>query len=82
MDETKDIELAKPINIAGVETKVLRMREPTVADQLVANKFKGDDAEKELMIFANLCGIAPEDFHKMTMRDYTKVQKAYSGFFA
>lgn len=82
MDDFTDIELTHPIKIAGVETKTIRMREPTVRDQLAANKIKGDDAEKELAMFANLCGIAPEDLHSMKMRDYTKLQEAYAGFFA
>lgn len=82
MDKTEDIKLGVPIMVGGVETSVIRMREPTVRDQLTANKFKGDDADKELFIFANLCGLAPEDFHTMKMRDYTKLQAVYAGFFA
>lgn len=80
-DDFVDIKLDKPISIGGVQTSALRMREPTVRDQLAANKFKGDDADKELFIFANLCGVAPEDLHNMKMRDYGKLQEAYADFF-
>lgn len=82
MENTEDIKLAVPIMVNGVETPVIRMREPTVRDQLAANKVNGDDAEKELVIFANLCGLAPNDLHSMKMRDYTKLQAVYAGFFA
>lgn len=75
-----DIQLAKAIKIDGVDVKTLRMREPTVADQLVAQKASGDQAEQELAFIANLCQVAPGDLHQLTLRDYKKVQAAFLGF--
>jgi hypothetical protein len=74
-----DIELSKAIKIDGANIKALRMREPTVADQLAVSKIT-DQVEAELHMLANLCQVAPRDLHQLTMRDYKKVQAAYVGF--
>lgn len=75
-----DIQLSRPLEIAGARTSALRMREPTVGDQLAAEKTRGEPADRELALFANLCEISPDDLKKLPMRDYKRVQAAYSGF--
>lgn len=75
-----DIELSRPIEIDGAQVTALRMREPTVADQLILEDMKGSDAAKEVALVANLCEVTPDDIKRLTMRDYRKVQKAFSGF--
>lgn len=75
-----DIELTKAIKIDGVEVKALRMREPTVADQLAMDKTGGSPADQELTLVAMLCMVKPEDLHQLTLRDYKKVQAALVGF--
>ncbi|PKG50325.1 phage tail assembly protein [Halomonas sp. MES3-P3E] len=76
-----DITLARPVTFAnGIEQKVLRMREPTVDDQIVHDETKGSDAIREVNMFANLCEVAPEDVRKLSMKSYQRVQKAYAGF--
>ena len=75
-----DIPLSKPIKIGGAETSALRMREPTGADQLAMDKTGGSDADKELGMIANLCMVTPSDLHQLTLRDYKKVQAAFTGF--
>ena len=77
-----DIALSKPINIAGAAVSALRMREPTVADQLAMDKGGGSDADKELGLIANLCQLAPQDLHQLTLRDYKRVQAAFASFLA
>lgn len=77
-----DIELSRPIEIDGVPVTTLRMREPTVADQLLLDEMKGSDATKEVTLVANLCEVTPDDIKRLTLRDYRKVQKAFSGFTA
>ena len=80
-DGTVDIPLRKALKIAGADVKVLRMREPTVADQLAAQKSGAEPGpEQELALFAALCMMAPADLHGMGMRDYKRVQAAYLGF--
>lgn len=75
-----DIELSRPIEIDGVQVTTLRMREPTVADQLAVEDAKGSSAMKEVMLAANLCDVTPDDIKKLTLRDYEKVQRAFTGF--
>lgn len=77
-----DIELSRPIEIDGAQVTALRMREPTVADQLLLDEMKGSDATKEVTLVANLCEVTQDDIKRLTLRDYRKVQKAFSGFTA
>lgn len=74
------IMLTKAIDIDGAQVKVLRMREPTVADQLLVEEMKGSEASKEVMLFANLCEWSPDDIKRLSLRDYKEVQRAFSGF--
>jgi hypothetical protein len=75
-----DIQLSKPLIIAGAEVKALRMREPTVADQITADAAGNTAAAQEVHMFCNLCEISPEDMKRMTLKDYRQLQKAYLGF--
>lgn len=77
-----DVVLSRPLEIDGVQVKALRMREPTVADQIAMDEMKGGEATKEVGMFANLCEVAPDDIKKLTLRDYKKVQAAFMGFIA
>lgn len=80
MSDTTDIALSKAITIDGAVVKALRMREPTVADQLAMDKAGGSDAEKEISMIAMLCMVTPADLHQLTLKDYRKVQAAFVGF--
>ena len=76
-----DVELARSITLAsGIEQSTLRMREPTVEDQIVHDEMKGSDAIREVTMFANLGEVAPEDIRKLSMKSYQRVQQAYAGF--
>lgn len=75
-----DIELARPMSIDGAQVKVLRMREPTVADQLASEEMAGSNSAKEIAMLANLCEVAPDDIKRLTMKDYKKLQVAFLGF--
>jgi hypothetical protein len=75
-----DIELSKPVNVDGVEVAKLRMREPTVQDQLDADAMKGGAAEQEVALIANLCEVAPEAIKRLPLRDYKQLQVAFMGF--
>ena len=77
-----DVELSRPIEIDGAVVTALRMREPTVADQLLLDEMKGGDATKEVTLVANLCEVTPDDIKRLTLRDYRKVQQAFTGFIA
>lgn len=75
-----DIELSRGLQIGAAKVGTVRMREPTVNDQLAADASKGTDAEKELAMMANLCELAPADIKAMPLRDYKRLQTAYLGF--
>lgn len=74
------IKLSRAYSINGAETDTLTMREPIVEDQLTIAALKVSDPDKELALFANLCGCSPSDLRKLAIRDYGRVQKAYRDF--
>lgn len=75
-----DITLSRPVEIAGVQTSTLRMREPTVRDQEAATEMKGSDASREIVMFANLCDVTPDEVRNLSIRDYKRLQTAFLGF--
>lgn len=77
---TTEIILTTPVEIDGVSIVKLTMREPTVGDQLTAERRKGAPGETEVAMFAALCSQADSLITQITMRDYKKLQKAYSDF--
>lgn len=77
-----DVELTRPLEIDGAQVTALRMREPTVADQLASEEIKGGEAAKEITMLSNLCEISPDDLKRLTLKDYRKVQAAFLGFIA
>lgn len=78
--DAADITLSKPLDIGGTKLTALRMREPTVKDQLVMDESSGGAAKKEVSFFAHLTGQAPSDIERLPMRDYQRMQDAYSLF--
>lgn len=79
-DGTATITLAGKVEMDGVKITAISMREPTVRDQLAGEKSKGGDAEKEISIFANLCEQTPAFIESLSLRNYKRVQEAYTGF--
>ncbi|HKY46155.1 MAG TPA: phage tail assembly protein [Pyrinomonadaceae bacterium] len=75
-----DITLAKPATIAGAKVSSIRMREPTVSDLEAGQKNAGNDAAREITIFANLCEVSPEDLRGLVLRNYARLQAAYQLF--
>lgn len=75
-----DITLSRPLALGAAKTTTIRMREPTVADQLAIDSIKGGDTQKEIGFFANLCELAPADIQKLTLRDYKRLQTALGLF--
>ena len=83
MNEKTAIELKYPITIDGTETSVLHMRRPKVRDQLLVDKsgIAGkSQSEREVLLFANLCEIAPGDIEELYMADYKKLQETFGAF--
>lgn len=74
------VKLSRSMNVGGVPVESLKMREPTVRDQLAVDSAKGSDLEKEIGFFANLCEITPEQVKALTVRDYRRLVVAFTGF--
>lgn len=75
-----DIQLGRPVDIDGTKVTTLRMREPTVQDQITASEMKGSAAAQEISMIANLCEVSPEDIKALPLREYRKLQEAFLGF--
>lgn len=79
-DGSVTIKLVGSIDIGGAKVGFLTMREPTVNDQLVADKIKGTPADQEVGMFANLCDVSPSVLHALKLRNYKRLQVAYVDF--
>ena len=75
----KQIKLATPIKIDGVEVKVLTMRKPKVRDMLAVDNIPGQ-AKKEITLMANLCEVTTTDIEDLDMDDYEQLQETYQSF--
>ena len=79
-DGTADIALSRPLDISGTKVATLRMREPTVEDQITMDSTPGSDSVKEISLMANLCMQTPQDLRRLPLRDYNRVQAAFKLF--
>jgi hypothetical protein len=75
-----DVTLSRPAEFGGVKIDVLRMREPTVDDTIIASEMKGSDAHREVTAIASLCMQAPVDIRKLPLKDFKRLQTAYTAF--
>lgn len=82
MPKEEKIQLEFPIHSPSDnrEIKELTMRRASVGDQLAAEHDSKNPAETEIRLFANLCGIAPDEMQQMDLKDYRKVQDAFKSF--
>ena len=72
------IKLATPIEINGVKTDTIILREPTVGDSLDVHKLEpNDDDLREVLMLARLAEVSPEDLKRMSMKDFRRLQKGY-----
>lgn len=76
-----DIELSRAVTLgSGVEIRTLRMREPTVDDQVRHEEAQGGEGAKEIATMAHLCELAPEDIRRLPLKSYSRLQEGYQGF--
>ena len=80
-DGSVSITLARGVEVDGVRVMEVRMREPTVDDQLLASAGTSDAAMREVTLVANLLDVPPDAVRKATLRDYGRLQEAL-GFLA
>jgi hypothetical protein len=76
----KTITLEYPITVDNAKLDKLNMRRPKVRDTLAADKSATSDADKELIMFSNLCEITQDAILEMDVKDYIALQDVYSSF--
>ena len=76
-----NITLTHPVEAEGRTITALTMRRPKVRDERDARRGAADEEEREIVLFANLCEVAPETVHEMDLEDYRRLQQAFLGFF-
>ena len=69
----------RPIKIDGTAVQELRMREPTVGDELAVEGEK-TSGRREVRLFANLCECTPADIEAMPRALYGRLQDAFADF--
>ncbi|WP_031485569.1 phage tail assembly protein [Maridesulfovibrio frigidus] len=74
------IKLEYPVEDNGGKIEKLEMRRPKVRDQITAKKTSKSSDELEVLLFANLCEVAPAVIEEMDMKDYSKLQQVYRDF--
>ena len=76
-DGALTVELLRGITVDGAPCKSLTLREPCVDDMLAADKTaKSDTAMSEVILVANLAGVAPAAIRSAKMKDYARLQEA------
>lgn len=69
-------DLKKRPSFDGTEVAQIAMREPTVQDQLTADKSHKHAGDKEVAMIANLTEQSPEAISALTMKQYARCQEA------
>ncbi len=54
------------------------MREPEVGDLEAHQDSREKDATREVILFAHLCEIPPDDIRRMKLRNYARLQAGFS----
>ncbi|WP_323162866.1 phage tail assembly protein [Stenotrophomonas maltophilia] len=75
-----EITLTRSRKIDGMDTAVVRMREPTVADMERFQESAGSEAQREVVMIANLCEISPDALREFPLRDYQRMQAGFAVF--
>lgn len=81
MSQTTEIALDFPVTIDGAETRSLHMRRWKVADRLRIQRIPNlDDADREVRLMADLCGVPHDAILELDGADWQKVVDTYRGF--
>ena len=76
-----DVTLSRPLTIDGAAVSKMRLREPTVDDQLTSDAAGPHESAREIALFSNLTEVAPADIKRLPLRDYKRLQVAIVSFF-
>lgn len=79
-DHSLTVSLERGLEISGAKVTSLKLREPTLEDQLTSQKI-GENAEAEVMLITNLAEVSPDDLRQIKMRDFMRLQEALRFFY-
>jgi hypothetical protein len=74
------IPLDFPVEVDGTKYTSLTMRRPKTKDSMKAAKFKGHDADKGVLLLADLCGVAPDVIEELDEIDAKKLGDQLDAF--
>ncbi|WP_315765544.1 phage tail assembly protein [Bradyrhizobium sp. SZCCHNR2009] len=77
---TAKIDLDFPIEADGMKYSSLTMRRPKTKDSKKAAKFKGHDADRGILLLADLCGVAPDVIEELDELDAKKLGDQLDAF--
>jgi hypothetical protein len=72
--------LTHPIQYNGILLTEISLRRPKVRDRLVVDRMTVSDAEKEILLIANLAEISREAIEEIDLADYSNIQKVLQSF--
>lgn len=80
MSTATEIVLDFPVTVDSERYDRLSMRRWKVADRLRVHKAGGDDADKEIRMMADLCGVSQQVVLELDGADYDKLVAVYKSF--
>ncbi|NYG46347.1 MULTISPECIES: phage tail assembly protein [Bradyrhizobium] len=75
-----EITLDFPFDVDGKNYTSLTMRRPKTKDSLKAAKFKGHDADKGILLLADLCNVSPDVIAELDEIDAMKLGAQLDAF--
>ncbi len=77
--ENVTVRLSKPTTLNGIDQATITLRAPTVKDIRAAGQTSGgDDAQREMNLFASLAEVGVKDLEGLTYKDYNRVATGYN----
>jgi hypothetical protein len=74
------IELDFPVNVGGLDVARLTMRRPKTRDSLKAAKLKTHEAERGVVLLADLCDVSPDVIGELDEVDARKLGEQLDAF--
>ncbi len=74
------ITLIEPITVNGTIYDQLNIRRPKVRDRLAVERMKKSEAEKEIVMIANLAEVDAKVIEELDLADYAKIQGIFADF--
>lgn len=64
-----EIQLFYPVKVDGTDYATLTMRRAKSKDSIKAQSYKGSDAKRGVLLFADLCGVSPDVIEELDEKD-------------